>query len=362
MPFSVEDLLSYVPLTETVKEVMSGIPKVLPEAFWTLTEDVLGDRARNIKASGTRKTARVTPYGSPPRQVEKLPLGQTDVRLIHTFEKMPIGQELYKCLREFESYSAQIMAREEINRQTEELAQRSVNLEIAAVTSMVANGKIWFDSSGNLLPTSSGADLEIDYGIPAGNIGSVGGIISASWATTTTNIPVQVANLKTKARQTSGYELENAFYGKNVAGYLANNTSFQQYLARNPFYNQQFVNTGEIASGTLGIKNWIPVQDAFFEDDAGAIQEMFPVDQITFTPAITKATYVMLRGSYPVPSEFRVGQSVQDVLGSVANVYGAFRYAVLDPSVPLNIALHQGNTILPRFKIPASVFIVDTTP
>jgi hypothetical protein len=362
MPFSVEDILSYVPLTETVKDVMSGIPKVLPDAFWTITEDVLGDRARNIRVSGTRKVARIAPYGAPPRQVEKISLGQTDVKLLHSIETMPIGQELYKCLREFESYSAQVMAREEINRQTEEFAQRMVNLEIAAVMSLVANGKIWFDADGNLLTTSSGADLEVDFGIPAGNRGDCGGIIAASWSNVATDIPTQVLNLKTKARQNTGYPIENAFYGKNVTGYLARNTSFQQYLARNPQYNQNFVNTGEIAPGTLGIPNWVPVQDAFFENDAGSIVEQFPADQVTFTPKIDKATYTMLKGSFPVPTEFRIGQTIQDVLGSVTNVYGAFRYAVLDPSMPLGIKMNQGTTFLPRWKVPLSVFIADTTP
>jgi hypothetical protein len=254
------------------------------------------------------------------------------------------------------------MAREEINRQTEEFAQRMVNLEIASVTSLVSNGKIWFDADGNLLTSSSGADLEVDFGIPAGNRGDCGGIIAASWANTSTDIPTQVLNLKTKARQLSGYEIEYAFYGKNVTGYMARNTAFQQYLARNPQYNQNFVNTGEIATNTLGVKYWIPVQDAFFENDSGSIVEQFPADQITFMPKIDRSTYAMLRGSFPVPTEFRIGQTVQEVLGSVTNVYGPFRYAVLDPSIPLGIKLTQGTTYLPRWKVPLSMMIADTTP
>ena len=66
MPYSVHDILSWVPLTEAVEVVKTGIPKVLPPEFWNTTENVSGNTARLIEFTGTRRTARVTPYGARP--------------------------------------------------------------------------------------------------------------------------------------------------------------------------------------------------------------------------------------------------------------------------------------------------------
>lgn len=362
-PFTVQEMLSFVPLTEAIKLVVSGVPKVLPEAFWSLRENVLGDKARHFQFRGNRKVGRVTPYGSPPRQRTQLPLETEDIKLLHAIEELPINvQQLLGVGQAFESYEAQVSFRDEMMRQMEEFAYYLANLEIASVTSMVANGYLWFDADGNILPTSSGATLTVDYGVPAGNTGSVGGII-VDWSNTASNIPTQVNNLKTYARQTTGYPLEWAFFGKNVAGYLANNTNFQAYLARNDAYRQQYINTGQVADGTLGLK-WVPAQDAFFENDSGTVQAQFAVDSVTFTPGITRATYAMYEGSYRVPKSIQpiISGDLMDAINQTELVYGLFRFAQVTSVVPLQIKQTVGHTLLPKMKQPAAWFFVDTTP
>lgn len=359
------DLLGYVPLTEPIMKVMAGIPKVLPEAFWNVTERVMGDTARNVTFRGTRKVARVAPYGAPPRQTLKLSAGVEPTKLIHSIENQPVGMELYHALQQFDTYAPmQQFCKDEINRQGEQFALRFLNLRTAAVGLMIANsGKLWFDSEGNIQTTSSGADLTIDPGVSANNIGSCNSIISAPWSTVTTDIPTQVNNLKTAAIQSTGYPLKYAIHGKNVAGYLAKNTYFKEYLARNPGYNQAYLNTGQIPAGTLGL-TWIPAQDLFFEDSTGTVQSYFDGDQVTFCPEIDSRVYAMYEGTYPVPKSFAFANSATDVLnpGNIEYKQGAFQYAWMNPALPLKIEFVAGDTFLPRLKVPNAFFFADTTP
>lgn len=361
---ALESFLSYVPLTDPITKVLGGVPKVVPDAFFSTTEDVMGDRARNITLNGTRQVATVRPYGSPPRQTERLALGNEDIRLLHSIESMPVSTELYTLFQQFDSYEpARQMASQVLAHDAENFALRQANLMTAAVQSMLSFGKLWFDADGNLQTSSSGADLEVDYGVPAGNRNQVGGIIAASWATAATNIVTQVTNLQTYAIQLTGHPLKYAFYGKNIPGYLANNTNFQQYLARNNVYNDVFKNTGGIAPGTLDL-TWVKVQDAFFVDENNAVQEIFPADQITFFPEISKATYALYKGSYPVPTSLQPAATLEALISAnTKQVYGEFGFAYMNPALlPIGLTMVRGNTFLPRPKIPLSMFIVDVTP
>lgn len=361
MANSIEAILNYLNLSSSVETVKAGVPKVLPEAFWTMTERVIGDKANYIKYTGTRQVARVSPYGAPPVQTKKVDVSDQNIKLLHTEEKMPFSQELYRVFRDWENYKPQQMfARQQIVYQGEQFAQRFDNLRVASVTQMLALGLLYFDVNGNLLPTSSGADLTIDYGVPANNKNQLNGLISASWATTSTNIVNQINNIKMTAVQTTGHPLKYAFYGKNIAGYITNNTSMQYYLARNAQLNEKFISTGTIPPGVLDLI-WVPVQNAFFEDQNGTVQEIFGADTVTFFPEITKNIYTLFEGSMLVPSSFGMFADAMAALSSLTEMYGRFRYAYLDVP-PTQIFDVAGDTFLPMLRNPSSIFIADVTP
>lgn len=167
-------------------------------------------------------------------------------------------------------------------------------------------------------------------------------------------------NLKSYARRRTGYEIKYAFMGKNVPGYLATNTSFQNYLSRNPIANQKYLDTGSVPDGTLGL-TWVSVQDAFFADQSDALSEIFPADQVTFYPEISRLTYELAQGGYPVPKAFAVAQSLEGIVDQMDYVYGPFKYAYMMPG-HMQINMAQGDTFLPDHKIPEAIFLADTTP
>lgn len=360
--FSVSDLLTYRPLMRPIETVKTGIPNVLPPEFFSVKEDVLGHQAEVVELPGTRRVARVAPYGSPPKQIEHVPLSNRTITLLHTIEELGFRDELFRILRNWDQYvPMQARARDEIVRQGVAFVSRQDSLEVATLTSFLGNqGVAWFDGDGNILPSSSGAKLTVDQGIPANNKNQLNGIIAASWATATTNIVQHVTNVKNEAIQLTGYPLKYAFYGKNIPGYFAANDYIKTMWQFNQAYSNNWLTTGRMPPEMLEL-TWLPAYSAFFEDQTGTRQQLFPADGVTFTPEINLDTYTMYRGSYPVPTTFGPMADAEAALRSFTEVYGRFRYAYVKVN-PSGIVDCMGNTFSPRFKVPAAYFCADVTP
>ena len=87
MASALNDILGYVPLTGLIKKVDTGLRRVLPDAFWSLTSNRAKlDLGRYTVVRGTRQTARRVDYSSPSLKREQRASGRPDVKLITTFE------------------------------------------------------------------------------------------------------------------------------------------------------------------------------------------------------------------------------------------------------------------------------------
>jgi hypothetical protein len=361
MPYSVRDILSWVPLTKTVQVIKEGLPKVLPKEFFSIEEKVSGHVARVIEYRGSRQTARVVPYGSPAPLGKKLELSSRDIVLLSAREQLPFREELVFILRNWEKYQPQQKwAMQEIIYQGEQMRTRFDNLEVAALLMSLAKGEIYLDGEGNLLPNSSGAEVVISQGVPPENITGIPGNLVDSiiyqWNVSSTNIPQQIVDIRKHAVQRTGYPLKYAIYGRNVLGYMAQNDALKYFWARAVDFNQEFLETSYVPKEFLGL-TWIPAAEAFFEDNDGQVQEIFGPDNIVFTPEITEETYTMYRGSELVPTSLSAAyKDGQDALGSLAEVFGRGRYAkVLDN--PVQIIDVGFSIFLPRLKVPGAYYI-----
>ncbi len=363
MATSFNDLFSFTHLTKVVKEIESGIPKVLPDALWSTTESIPGNKAANTITIGSRTVSGFNPYLSRSRQFQKIDVSSRPMTLLAANRHIEFGEELQDILRKWEDYAPQehrIM--DLLLLQTKEFRQVFDNTRIATVTSLFAHGgRIYLNDDMNLLHSSSGATTTISMDCPAGNIGgNPGGLITGSWASATTDIVTQVNNLKTFARQQANYPLKYAIYGKNVAQYLTNNNFFREYLARNSVYNQQIMNTGQIPDGVLDL-TWVPAQDFYYVDHTGTVREMFPVDQVTFIPEINRDTYTLFEGTTPVVDDINIINDVASGLRSIKEVQGIGSYAKMEYDPP-KLLHYMFDCHLPVWKARLSLFVVDTTP
>jgi hypothetical protein len=363
---SVQELLGYVPLTEPVKKIVTDLPRVLPEAFYKNTKQVIGDRFKRIATRGTRKVSKISPYGSPPKQRQRTGVGVEEAVMIHSVESISAGREVLNAFIAHDNFGTPVLnAANELARQAEDFASLSDNLRTTSIHSLAAFGKLWFDADGNIQMSSSGADLEIDYRIPSANRTAFG----TSWSDANADIPTMVLNLQTQSMQATGRRLKYCFYGRNVAGYLANNTKFREYLARTygtdgAAFRDRYIRTGTIPDGVLDLI-WVKAQDAFFENDGGTITEIFPDDQTTFWPEVSDV-YCLREGSMLVPKQFAMlasGGDMTTVLkNNTENAYGMFRYAYGQFVPTIQIHMVQGDTFFPDLYVPEAVFIKDTTP
>lgn len=368
MATSINDFLTYVPLTEMVELVKSGVPNPLGDrvpAFFNLKEEVFGNKYGRVGFNGSRRLARNNPYLAPGKQTKKSSFTQQDRTLLSPKETMPFMEEFRDIFRNFKNFDPQKgRFLELLKKQTMQQKANFDSFRIMAVHSLIAlGGIIYLDSDGYILASSSGADLTIDMGVPAANKNQIGGLISASWATAATDIVSQLLNIRSAAVKATGRVLKYAFYSKNIVGYMSSNTSIQAYLSRDNTagLRDKFITTGDIPNGLFDFE-WVKVQDSFYDTAAGVATEIFPADLVAFTPDITSDVYTMVEGTTPVPKEFAAfANTAEQLMSNYEEKRGLVQYA-WGTMEPPQINQVMADCFCPEIKVPNAFFFADVTP
>jgi hypothetical protein len=360
---ALEDILGYMPLTEALRTKASGVPNPFPAEFFQTApaNKVMGDRAKYVIISGERRTAKRAKYGSPAVRRALRDVGDQAVKLLHLSESFAVDLMVLQQLRSFEKYS-QDAGMDWLRYQLDEAARRIANTEVITTASVLKSGAIYFDSNGNLLPSSSGADTNatIDFGVPATHQNQCNGIIDSSWLLTGTDIPGHIAGLQRYALEETGMELGAALYGKSIAKAIRQNSYCQAFLSRNPGLNDKLSMGYEIPDGLFGIKKWIPVYQSFYEtDDSGTVAEIWDDNQVTFVPNVAQPDkmtwYVRYEGSLPVPRTIDVQKDPMAAIKNAELVYGAGGYSVATVAPP-GVECYTFHTFLPAVRNPKALF------
>ena len=361
----IEALLHIENFLRTIEKVKAGIPDdILPARMFKPTDKTIGNSGFYYKVLGTRQVAQQVAYGAPSKSMVGKGVFKQPITLLHAFENFSHDPNLLALLKSTTG-GTQKRGVEIVGKKIAEFTQRFINLRRAAWYSALAQGKIYFDVDGNLLPTSTGAVVTIDFAVPAGNQNQLdwdgnGAIIGASWATAGTDIIGDLRELKLASIALTGYKLKYAFYGSNLPGYFANNTTLQQYLARNATGNAALLK-GEVPDGLMGL-TWVDAQHAFFEDKGNVNRFFWGGDQIVFTPDPADiGWWGFIEGSYNVPSDIgKLYGDAMSALNSLREIFGVFGYAVVGHD-PVGITQYGGDTFLPVIAVPNAVFIADVT-
>ena len=361
MSKAIEQVLGYVNILGVIEAVKSGLPVPFPKEFLTLTEGTVGDYGTLTRTRGQRRVARQTAYGSPARRREQKGVESVPVKLLHSFEEINLNPQVLHQLRALDSYTND-QGKQEVARQVREFVQLYHNSRIMSVVQALVYGAIYYDANGNLLPTSSGASLTVDLGVSANHKNQLNGLIAATWATTSTNIPQHIRNIKKQSRIDTGWEIEHCYYGSNIVSYLQTNEYVKDWWTRNSGKNEELLTTSEIPDNFLGIKKWYPIYDAFFEDNDGTTQSsVVGGDVAVFCPAPSKEWYTMVEGTYMVPTTINLMADAAQYLASMKPARGMFGYSAISINPP-TINMYHGDTWLPWFLNPDAVYIADVTP
>lgn len=363
MSKTVQQILAADNLCGLIQGVVGGVPDtILPPSYLTPTRSVEGVTCSYDKIEGTRQTARRVAAGSPSVRRNTPGLSEVPVSLITTHEHFSHVAQVFLNLRAEGSEAKQKLGRDTIARQTGQFGRLFRNLRLSTVYSIFANGAIYFDADGNLLPSSTDATITVDMKVPAGNkdqlnVEGNGAILSANWSTAATDIPLQIRNLKDAALRLTGYPIMHAFYGKNIESYLLKNTLVKALIAGSPRLSEAFASGDAIPNGLMGL-NWHPVSGAFYNDKDGTNQTFFGGNACTFTPDASPEWWEVIEGSQAIPSGLGISANALEALSMIEEATGAFSYAELTTD-PVGIKHHGGDTFLTVAKVPSAMFIAE---
>jgi len=363
MATTIQNVLGNRNLLGLVDAILPGLPTVhLPPALLggATSRGVKGNTGSYIKADGTQRVARHTNYGGSSRLRTVSPVAEQPIVLLSPKESIDIKANVLMNLMSGDG-ADQRMGESEVARQVREAVQLVQNFRTAAVTSLFGlNGHIYLDGDGNMLGSSSGAVIDVNSNIPAGNLNQLGGIIGTTWATNTTDIVGDMIAIHQLAVQTTGRPLRHAIYGANILNYLLNNDKVKELINNNPSLSSQAA-SGGIPQGLFGL-TWWPGYMGFFRDDAGTAQVPIGGDIIAFLPEPSSDWYEIVEGTEPVPmAGFGVASDLSTLLANVEPRQGQYTYAYGQMD-PVGAKMVYGDTFLPVLKSPESVFIADVVP
>lgn len=359
---SFEQVMGARNLIDSAKLGATGIEKILPEAAYTPTNQVYGNEAEIPRRDGARDLPIIVDYGAASHRRELLGLETVRIKMVSPREN--IIQYMDKLQSIFNLETGEIMPRQEnavaeLEYQFEQFGVRFANLRTAAVESVLARGEFSVSTGGEFQLATGGAAFTVDYGVPAGNKGDVGGIIGAPWATASTPIATHVEEIKRKVYRDTRQRVRYAIHGPKVRANILNNTQVGSLLQSHESLAVAFAQN-RIMEDFLGL-TWIDASDAFFLDDAGAVVPLWADDAITFMPEINRDWWRMVEGSYTVPTGNIFGSDPMSVHGSLQHVFGMFGYSkVIDD--PTGIKSVMGDNFLPAIANPKALVFADTTP
>jgi hypothetical protein len=349
---SLEDLIGYVSLTGLIQAQLQ-LPDVLPPAFDSFKQEVLGDAGRYTQVKVSRRTLPLSQYGAPAGRENLQEIALRDIKLHHTFRELHIDPLTFQKLRNFTDYNVQNMGMQEVTRQVYNFRLKAENTRRTIKFQTLTKGKVYVDGNGNILPSASGAQSTYDFGMSANNQGQGNGIIAEPWDSQTADIPLHIRNLKQQAVQRTGYPLRYAIYGKNIPSYLTVNAFVQDYLSRSPNRNEEWLASAELPSGLFGL-TWVPGYEQFYEDATGTNRTILGDDEVVFCPEPSSEWWERIEGSYAVPTSLNIFNDAS-AYDNFKQVYGMFGYSHLNHNPP-GASMFVGDTFAYVLKVPDAVY------
>lgn len=365
MSTTIPALLQAPNILGVVETIKAGLPtNHLPPGLTSgPARPVDGNVFDRFTKTGTQQTMKQGAYGAASRPRTATGLGERPGKTLSGSENMEIkAADLMNLMTPTdtpEGLRKQRLGESVISGIIEDSVKLRQNLRTAVLTSALALGHVYFDGSGNLLPSSSGAVIDIDYSIPANNQNQLNGIIGASWATNTTDILGDLQAIGSVSMQLSGLPPKHALYGGNIPKYFMGNTDIRDLIVRNGPANSKTL-AGMVFE--VGGITWWPGYFAFFRDQDNTVRSQISADTVVFIPEPGKDWYELVEGTTPVVSKMGAAEGgLAELLGQIQVQQGMWQYATIQTD-PVGAKLVYGDNFIPDICNPNAVFIADVTP
>ncbi len=325
------DVLNYQVMTKTVGEFQH--PNLLLTSRFP-DEVIDGIRARWDVLKPSRQKAG---FRVPNQAASKLDIMSIDTKsatcLLMNLEKA-LDEGALGWLRE-PGTAEQNNARAVITREQADLEARIAYTVEWAVSQAL---------SGTLTCTIGGVSRSIDYEIDSSHKPTA----ASSWATSSTDIPDDVAAWAGLVEEDSGYAAADAYVNRNTMAYVIKNTKVQNLLGQGTV-REQVAESGHITH-FMGL-DW-HVYNGGYIDVNGDFQRFIPDDKVLILPRENVFGRLQL-GSQMIPQVNGANDLVK--------VYGTFSYVVVQTNPP-GVNLYVGKNFLPVLVLPDAVVYADVTP
>lgn len=253
--------------------VKPGLPRPFPAPFYQPSAArVVGTAVKYDSVNGSRESAKISNPDAPSQVAQGITTDTKKVVAIGAREHFVIGLDLIQALQ-YPGDIVRMNAQIELQRQVKAFVDRFMNIRSNAVHSALIRGIIDVSSTGDIQTSTSSPVRTLTYtnatAVQLTTNGAGSTFTIGDWSSAATDIVGYVKAIKRYIAKTYGFELTDCYYGINVPGYLAKNTSFKEYLSRAVNFRDPFVASGEIPNGVLGL-NWHAVDRATTVSDGSA--------------------------------------------------------------------------------------------
>lgn len=362
--YEVETILDYRSLGEMYSEV--GRTELDLNPMFSMYGNVNSrnyetDEVEFIKLSTIKDPAPLNYRNQPARVLQPTGKERRRVSAFGMFNVMPMGGEPLLMLRHPEQWALQQKGREEIDQQLNDFGRRHAITKQVIQSHTFFRQNIYVDKEGEILESSSGAELTIPTGIPTRNVGSIpgstfgigvsGNIIDALWSTASTDIISQLDLLRIAAQAQNTNPPKHIWINGKKKKMLRDNTKLLAYysgierldkaLNGDTFELEDYVfhffsGTYTTASGSLGF--YIPETQVCITPEPGPWLKTGNVKGLVCnTLDISRLT------------------GTNDIMSAWDEVYGDFAYMVPQHNPP-SVEMYMGSHWLIAFANPSEVF------
>jgi hypothetical protein len=343
-------------------------PRILPDAFYTPgPTKPYNDQVQFPSVTWSRAGATVIARNSPPRAVN---LGNTVYKFATIFnmkEEMDLDIQFLEALFSNNPLVSDGSLRE-LNTRMIQFNRRTETTRNNMVHSLFANGKVWIGTDGQVLASSSGAQITFDPGVPTGNLitkdGAGGTFNIGDWSSATTDIGARLRVLQETMTRAGSPVPNTILYGTQIPSYIAANNTIKNFYGNNMALSEAartaIASTNAIPNGFLGF-NWQPVRLSFLEKADGTVSATFATNYIGLVPEPDDSWYEPIEGGTLTPAgvagdvQINPGASFQSMLNAVRIAYGKYAYGVAKTHPVVQFSMVQGDCYGPVLKLPSAL-------
>lgn len=271
--------------------------------------------------------------------------------LFNVFNQIPLDNSLLACLRDPGTYTVQRKGIGEIQRAQQEFGLRHAMLKQLIAIKIMRGDTIYLDPVGNILPSSSGANRSLTWGVPAGNLTTVGGLID-DWATTTTDIIENLDQVNVRAESLGAPPIRHVWMNSADKFIVRNNQKLQLN------YNGIKPMDVELGASKIELENYVfHFWNGTFTYADGTTEAFIPQGYALLTPEPGPWFGMWLGKQVLCTDEKIIGLSEAQIAAGLVEVWGDYGYAQL-MSNPHSLAMFLGSNFTFGLRDPNAVYYV----